>query len=114
MGSADYYLLSKLGVVRNAKKELRHISAAYEGLGLYDFTCKTAGATLNSLLQDYGIETPLGIYLMTTLENLQVELGVQYCPLQYDFKKWGELSTHSWIKAKWEKVSFLGIEVEIN
>ena len=95
LGSADYYLLSKLGVVRNAKKELRYIPAAYGGFGLYDLTCETAGATLNSLLQHYGTETPLGIYLMATLENLQVELGVQHCPLRYDFKKWGELATHS-------------------
>ena len=43
-----------------------------------------------------------------------MELGVQHCPLQYDFKKWGELATHSWIKGIWEKVSTLGIEVEID
>ena len=75
--------------MHNVKKELKYIPAAYGGLGLCNLTCETAGATLNSLLQHYGTETALGIYLMAMLENIQVELGVQHCPLQYDFKKWG-------------------------
>ena len=34
LGSADYYLLSKLGVVHSVKKELRYIPVAYGRLGL--------------------------------------------------------------------------------
>ena len=86
LGSADFYLLSKLGVVRSISKELRYIPTALGGIGLYDLTCETTGATLNSLLQHYGTETPLGIYLTTLLEKIQVELGVRDCPFSYDFK----------------------------
>ena len=51
---------------------------------------------------------------MARLESLQLELGFQHCPLQYNFKKWGKLATHLLIKGIWEKVSSLGIKVEIN
>ena len=114
LGLADYYLLSKLGVVRTISKELRYIPPAYGGIGLYDLTCETTGATLNSLLQHYGTETPLGIYLTASLENMQIELGVQHCPFLYDFNKWGELATDCWVKALWEKIFTLKLEVEID
>ena len=114
LGSADFYLLSKLGVVRTISKELRYIPPTYGGIGLYDLTCETTGATLNSLLQHYGTETPLGIYLTASLENMQIELGVQHCPFLYDFNKWGDLATDCWVKALWEKIFTLKLEVEID
>ena len=66
------------------------------------------------MLQHYGTESPLGLYLTATLENLQLELGVRRCPFEYDFQKWGELATDSWIKALWEKISVLHLEVDID
>ena len=62
-------------------------------------TVKTAAATLDLFLQHYKTDSPLGIYLMATLENLQLELGVRHCPFQYDFDKWGALAIESWIKS---------------
>ena len=41
LGSADFYLLSKLDVVRSISKELRYIPSFYGGVGLFDLTCKT-------------------------------------------------------------------------
>ena len=52
LGTADYYLLSKLGVVGSAKKELRYIPAAYGGLGLYDLTCETDSQLTPPTLRD--------------------------------------------------------------
>ena len=45
---------------------------------------------------------------------MQVELGVQNCPFLYDFDKWGDLATDCWVKAIWEKISTLKMEVEID
>ena len=45
---------------------------------------------------------------------MQIELGVQNCPFLYNFDKWGGLATDSWVKALWEKISTLKLEVEID
>ena len=103
LGPVDFYLLSKLGVVRSISKELRYIPSFYGGVGLFDLTCKTTAVTLNSFLQYYGTATPLGIYLKGSLENLQIELGVQHCPFKYNFEKWGHLVTDCWVKSLWER-----------
>ena len=68
---------------------------------------------MNSFLQHYGTATPLGIYLKGSLENLQLELGVQHCPFKYNFEKWGHLATDCWVKSLWEKIHSLSLDVEI-
>ena len=113
LGSADYYLLSKLGCVRSITTALRYMLPYLGGIGLFDLTTETTSATLNSLLQHYGTKTPIGITLKATLQNMQMEMGVTGCPLTYDFKKWGKLTTDTWVKALWEKISTLGLDVDI-
>ena len=85
LGSSDFYLISSLGVVRSMKKEWRYLPAAFCGMGLHNLVIETASATLNSFLQHYNTDLALGITLSVTLENLQLELGVQGCPLHYDY-----------------------------
>ena len=104
LGTADFYLLSKLGVMRSIKTPVRYIPSYFGGMGLFSITTETTSATINSFLQHYGTETPLGITLHAALvEYLQVEIGVRGCPLTYDFGIWGELATDSWVKSLWEK-----------
>ncbi|KAL7524534.1 hypothetical protein ACHAXR_000614, partial [Thalassiosira sp. AJA248-18] len=59
-------------------------------------------------------ESPLGITLTASLEELQLEIGVQGCPLTYDYEIWGHLAEHSWIKALWEKVYRLDIDLRLD
>jgi len=84
LGSSDFYLISSLGVVRSIKKEWQYLPAAFCGMGLLNLVTETASATLNSFLQHYNTDSALGITLSATMENLQLELGVQGCPLHYD------------------------------
>ena len=70
--------------MRSIKKEWRYLPAVFCGMGLYDLVIETTSATLNSFLQHYNTNSALGITLSATLENLQLELGVQGCPLHYD------------------------------
>ena len=43
-----------------------------------------------------------------------MELGVTGCPFDYNYDKWGELATPSWVKAPWEKIWKLGLQVDID
>ena len=101
---ADYYLLSSLGVVRMIRKEWRYLPPTFSGIGLHDLITEVTAATLSSFLQHYGQPTGLGITLQAALENMQIKIGVPDCPLDYDYKVWGHLTTDSWIKLLWEKL----------
>ena len=113
LASADFYLLSNLGVVRSITKEWRYLPATFGGIELFDLTTETTAANLSMFLQHYDTKSALGITLKAAMEHLQLELGVPDCPLQYDFEVWGHLATDSWVKALWEKIDRFGIVLTI-
>ncbi len=113
LGSSDYYLISSLGVVRSITKEWSYLPAAFCGMGLFNLPTETTIATLNSFLQHYGTILSLGITLLALMEHLQMELGVQDCPFNYDYDTWQHLETESWVKALWEKIDNMGINLEL-
>ena len=96
-GSADYYLLSSTGITRSITKEWRYLPATFAGLSM--------------LLQHYKVDSALGTTLQAVIEHLQLELGVNDCPLHYDFQVWGILATDSWVKFLWGKIDKFGIGV---
>ena len=117
--SADFYLLSNLGVTRSITKEWRYLPAAFGGMGLYDLTVETTAATLATFLQHYDDnpnpdipEKHLSFTINVVMRHLRLELGVPDCPFQYDFHTWGHLATDSWAKAFWEKLDELGISLD--
>ena len=82
-------------------------------MALFDLTTETTAATLISFLQHYNTDLAVGITLTTTIENLQLELGVKKIPLLYDYNRRSGLATNSWIKSLWEKVDKLGIDINL-
>ncbi len=42
-----------------------------------------------------------------------VELGISFQLLQESYSKYGFLSTHSWMKMLWEKVSMFGVKIVV-
>ena len=82
-------------------------------MGLFGLSTETIAATLDLFLQRYNINmnTAIRITLTTSLENLQIELGIPNNSLKYNFEIWGSLATHSWIKSLWEKISTFLIDV---
>ncbi len=42
-----------------------------------------------------------------------VELGISFQPLQESYSKYGFLSTHSWMKMLWGKVSMFGVKTVV-
>jgi endonuclease/exonuclease/phosphatase family metal-dependent hydrolase len=113
LATADYYMLSSLGVVRSITTEWRYLPSAFGGIGLYDLPIETAAANLSMLLQHYEVQTKLGITLKAAIEHLQIEIGVSDCPFNYDYDTWSPLATDSWVKALWEKIDKMGIVLEM-
>ena len=83
-------------------------------MGLHSLPIEATIGSINAFLQHYGTETALGLYLRASLENLQLELGVSSCPLEYDYEKWGSLATNSWVKALWERIHRYKIKIDID
>ena len=67
-------------------QEYRYLPPSFGGMGLHNLTVEATTALLNLFLQYYGTDTSLGIYLSTSIENLQLELGVSECPFKYDYE----------------------------
>ena len=51
---------------------------------------------------------------MAALEHMQLEIGVEGCPLGYSFQKYGCLATNTWAKSLWEKTQALKINVALD
>ena len=49
--------------------------------------------------------------MQSSYSLLFVELGLSFHPLQTPYKVFEQLTTHSWMKMLWEKVSMFGITV---
>ena len=53
---------------------------------------------------NHGPRTTLtGKLLNTSMELLKVELGLPGSPFHHDFKTFGHLAEHSWIKSVWQE-----------
>ena len=75
-----------LGICRNITTEWRYLPSCYGSMELNCLTVKATAASLNLFLQHYGTDTSLGRYLTTSIENMQLELGMAGCPSNHDFK----------------------------
>ena len=111
LGTTDYYLTSQLGVARNIPKQLRYLPHQYCGMEMLNLPMETTAAQINCLLQDYGTNTALGDTMAATMEHLQLEIGVEGCPLDYSFEKYGSLATNTWAKSLLEKIQVYKIEI---
>ena len=98
LGTRDHKILSRLGICRSITREWRYLPPSFGRMGLHNLTAEATTASLNLFLQHYGTDTLLGIYLSTSIENLQLELGVSKCPFKYDYEVWNVLATDSWVK----------------
>ena len=74
LGTTDFYLTSRLGVVRNIPKQLRYLPHHYCSMELLNLPMETTAAQINSLLQHYGTDTALGHTMTAAMEHLQLEI----------------------------------------
>ena len=100
--------------MRNITKQLRYLPHQYCGMELINLPTETTAAQVNCQLQHYGRDTALGDTLTAALEHLQLEIGVEGCPLNYSFDKYGRLATNTWAKSLWEKVKAMMLEIPLD
>ena len=114
LGSADYYILSNLGVVRSITREWRYLPATFGGMELFELPIETTAATISSFLQHYSTGSQIDIALTAAMQYLQLEIGVDRCPFEMDFTVWGPLATDTWVKALWEKIDHYGLILDMD
>ena len=114
LGTRDHKILARLGICRSCDVPWRYIPSSHGGMELRNLTAEATAASLNLFLQHYGTDTSLGTYLTTTIENLQLELGVTGCPFQYDYGVWSGLATDSWVKSLWERIDNFDLSLELD
>ncbi len=70
-------------------------------------------AMSNKLLMHYGCDTATGHFMRASHSLFLLELGILSQPLQESYIKYSFLSTHSWMKMLWEKVSMFGVRTVV-
>jgi hypothetical protein len=70
-------------------------------------------AMLNKLLMHYGCDTATGQFMQASYSLFLVELGISLQPLQESYSKNEFLSTHSWMKMLWEKISMFNVKIVV-
>ena len=114
LSTRDHKILSRLGICRSCDVPWRYIPSNHGGMGLRYLMAEATAASLNLFLQHYGTDTSLGTYLTTSIENLQLELGVTGYPFQYDYGVWSRLATDSWVKSLWERIDKFDLSLELD
>ena len=100
----DHKILSKLGICRNITTPWRYLPHCYRGIELNSLPIEVITASLNSFSQHYKTELDLGIFLMVSIENLQIELGTARCPFEYNYNIWKDLAIDSWVQLIYKRI----------
>ena len=108
-----YQILPFGGVVRTASTECRTIAPGFFGIGLPHLGVEALVAMSNKLLMHYGCDTATGRFMRASYSLFLLELGISAQPLQEPYKKYSFLSTHSWMKMLWEKLSMFSVRTII-
>ena len=69
---------------------------------------------INLILQHYNAHSTLGRKLYISLQCLQLEAGMNWCPLLTPYQHIGSLSTPPWVHSLWKALDHYGIKTEIN
>jgi hypothetical protein len=108
-----YQILPLGGVVRTANTDSRMIAPGFFGIGLLHLGVEALVAMSNKLLIHYGCDTATGRFMRASHSLFLLELGISTQPLQESYEKYSFLSTHSWMKMLWEKLSMFGVQTII-
>jgi len=102
-------LLPCLGVNRCYPLALRHAPVKFHGLGLPHPFWEQGIAAIKLFLEFGNSHRPEQSLLLTSLEYLQLEVGIGSLTLQSDFSRWGHVATDCWVKQLWSFVHLASI-----
>jgi hypothetical protein len=108
-----YQILPLNGIVRTTAIASRIINPGFYGIGLPNLGVEALVAMTNKLLMHYGCNTATGRFMQASHSLFLLELGISVQPLQEAYSKYSFLSTHSWMKMLWEKISKFGVRTVI-
>ncbi len=108
-----YQILPLGGIVRTTTVESRTIDSGFYSMGLPHLGVEALIAMLNKLLMHYGCNTATGQFMQVSYSLFLVELGISFQPLHESYSKYGFLSTHSWMKMLWEKISMFRVKIVV-
>ena len=86
LGTTDFYLIIKLGVVRLIAKEWWYILSMFGGMGLNSLPIEATVCSINLFLQNYATASNLDLTIRVSFQELQMELGMTRNPLDYNFE----------------------------
>ena len=84
-------MISKGGLRRTAKREIRQLGRGFYGAGLPHAGVEAVIAQCNKLLMHYGCQSSTGVQLQVSKEILIFELGTTFQPFQENYdahKSW--------------------------
>jgi hypothetical protein len=105
-----YQVLPFCGVVWMTPIGSRALDAGFFGIGLPHLGVKALVAMSNKLLMHYGCNTATGRFMRVSYHLFYLELGLSFHPMQESYQEFGHLTTHSWMKMLWEKLSLFDIK----
>ena len=109
-----FNILPYLGVNRHIRAEWRYLHNTFGGVGLLSLATEATICRVNLFLQHWGMPTPIGTLLRTSMELLHLEAGCADCPLLTTYEPMGPLLTHSWLLSFWESLSHYKLQLEMD
>ncbi len=108
-----YQILPLGGVVCMALVRSRTIDAGFFRVSLPHLEIETLISMLNKLLMHYNCQTVTGRLMQLPYSLLLVKLGLLFDPLQESYSQFEHLTTHSWMKMLWEKLSRFNVKAVV-
>lgn len=109
----DYRMMNVLGVASTITTGWRELHSTFGGIGLFKFVIEQMIERSNLLLQHYGTGSGLSKKLDALMAYLQLQLGVNCCPLDLNYDDWHYLAPLSWIKMLWRTLQVTGFELHL-
>ena len=72
LGATDFYLISKLGVVRSIAREWWYFPSTFGGMGLHSLPVEATVCSVNLFLQHYGSGSNWGSQLRQACRNCKL------------------------------------------
>ena len=107
--------LPKAGINRFIRREVLYATPAAQGLGLKDIYLTQGVQHINELVEHVWKQSITGQFLLSSLEHLRLEIGVNGKILQLPYKKFAPIIlTNSWLQQTWEFMNEYKIKLDVN
>jgi len=103
--------VAKLGIARSFPHAFFHAPLCIQGLNFPHVFTEQGIQQISKMLTHGDTGSPTSQWLMLTLEQAQLEVGIRVPLLEASFEQYGFLCTDCWIKVLWQFVSTYDISL---